>query len=46
MDAEIVDLKKWKASHQLPPVLAMNHALACLAIWQALWIKALFRWPS
>ena len=41
MDAQIVDLAKWKRAH--PPVIAcLNAGLEMGLAWQKLWIMVLF----
>lgn len=41
MDAQIVDLKKWKAAHP-PVIVCWNAGLAAALAWQKLWLKLLF----
>lgn len=41
MEAEIVDLAKWKKAHP-PAIVCLNAALAMGLAWQRLWLKVLF----
>lgn len=41
MDAEIVDLAKWKRAHP-PVIVCLNAGLAMGLAWQRLWLKLLF----
>ena len=41
MEAEIVDLAKWKKAHP-PVIVCLNAALAMGLAWQKLWIKLIY----
>ena len=41
MDAQIIDLQRWKAAHP-PVIVCWNAALAMGLAWQKLWLKVLF----
>jgi len=41
MEAQIIDLQRWKKAHQ-PAIVLLNASLAAALAWQKLWLKVLF----